>query len=102
MDADASGPNLRHEHAPFAKGMFAFNVGASFAYAGAAFARTGPVERDTRGMADALRLEGALCRAADPGAGGARRGPLLSIRDAKWAVWGSRAAKIVGVVLMLQ
>src|SRR5580765_5072629 len=36
-------PNLRHESAPFVKGVFAFNVGASIAYAGAAFARTGPV-----------------------------------------------------------
>ena len=48
-------PNLRRERAPLVKGLFAFNVLASVAYAGAAFARTGPVERDTRGMADALR-----------------------------------------------
>ena len=34
-------PNLRRERAPFVKGVFAFNVVASFAYAGAAFARTG-------------------------------------------------------------
>src|SRR5438094_1965875 len=47
--------NLRHDSAPFVKGVFAFNIGASIAYAGAAFARTGPAERDTRGMADALR-----------------------------------------------
>ena len=37
------------------RASFAFNVLASVAYAGAAFARTGPVERDTRGMADSLR-----------------------------------------------
>src|SRR5437868_1449018 len=36
-------PNLRRERAPFVKGVFAFNVGASIAYAGAAFARTGPL-----------------------------------------------------------
>jgi hypothetical protein len=47
-------PNLRHESAPFTKGVVAFNVLASVAYSGAAFARTGPAERDTRGMADAL------------------------------------------------
>ena len=35
-------PNLRHERAPFAKGVFTFNVLASAAYSGAAFARTGP------------------------------------------------------------
>ena len=35
-------PNLRRERAPFAKGVLAFNVLASMAYAGAALARTGP------------------------------------------------------------
>src|SRR6266567_100109 len=47
-------PDLRHERAPMLKGVMAFNVIASVAYAGAAFARTGPVERDTRGMAASL------------------------------------------------
>ena len=92
-------PNLRRESGPLTKGVFAFNVIASFAYAGAAFARTGPVERDTRGMADALRWKepyvGLLIlvpaildvvRFYDPGAA--------------WATWGSRAAKIGGVVLI--
>jgi hypothetical protein len=92
-------PNLRQERAPVLKGMLAFNVLASVSYAGAAFARTGPVERDTRGMADALRWKepyvGLLIlipaildavRYYDPGA--------------RWAVWGSRAAKIGGVVLI--
>src|ERR1041384_1582595 len=44
-------PNLRGEHAPVAKGLLAFNVLPSVMYAGAAFVRRGPVERDTRGMA---------------------------------------------------
>ena len=92
-------PNLRREHAPFLKGVVAFNVLASVSYAGAAFARTGPVERDTRGMADALRWKepyiGLLIlipaildavRYYDPGG--------------RWAVWGSRAAKIGGVALI--
>jgi hypothetical protein len=92
-------PNLRRERAPLAKGVFAFNVLASVSYAGAAFARTGPVERDTRGMADALRgkepyvgllilLPAVLdvVRYYDPGA--------------RWATWGSRAAKVGGVVLI--
>ncbi len=92
-------PHLLRERAPFAKGLFAFNVGASIAYAGAAFTRTGPGERDTRGMADALRW----------------KEPYVAILilvpavldlvrfyhpDQRWAAWGSRAAKIGGVVLI--
>jgi hypothetical protein len=94
-------PNLRREHAPFLKGLVAFNVGASIAYAGAAFARTGPVERDTRGMADSLRWK-------EPWVGVLILIPAVldAIRfyhpDQKWAVWGSRAAKIGGVVLIVR
>jgi hypothetical protein len=94
-------PQLRHEHAPLLKGMFAFNVGASFAYAGAAFAQAGPAERDTRGMADALRWK-------EPYVGLLILAPAIldSVRylnpDAKWAAWGSRAAKIFGVVLIVR
>jgi hypothetical protein len=43
--------DLRHEHAPFAKGMLAFDVLTSLGYAGVAFAEAGPAQRDTRGMA---------------------------------------------------
>ncbi len=92
-------PNLRREHAPFVKGVFAFNVGASIAYAGAAFARTGPIERDTRGMADALGWK-------EPYVGLLILVPAVldAVRfyhpDAKWAAWGSRAAKVGGVVLI--
>ena len=92
-------PNLRHERAPFVKGVFAFNVGTSIAYAGAAFARTGPFERDTRGMADALRWK-------EPYVGVLILIPAVLdlVRfynpDLRWAVWGSRAAKIGGVALV--
>ena len=92
-------PNLRRERAPFVKGVFAFNVGASIAYAGAAFARTGPSERDTRGMADALRWK-------EPFVGMLIVIPAVLdlVRfyhpDQRWAVWGSRAAKVGGVVLI--
>ncbi|MEO7272487.1 MAG: hypothetical protein ABIX28_11885 [Vicinamibacterales bacterium] len=92
-------PNLRREHAPFAKGVLAFNVLTSMAYAGAALARTGPFERDTRGIAASSRVDerwvGAMllvpaafdtCRYFAP--------------DQKWAVWVSRAAK-VGMVLLI-
>jgi hypothetical protein len=92
-------PHLRRERAPFIKGVFAFNVVTSVGYAGAAFARTGPGERDTRGIADALRWKEPLV------------GVLILIPavldavrfyhpDARWATWGSRTAKIGGVVLI--
>ena len=92
-------PNLRHERAPFTQGVFVFNVGASIAYAGAAFARTGPLERDTRGMAAALRWK-------EPYVGLLILIPAVLdlVRfyhpDQQWAAWGSRAAKIGGVVLI--
>jgi hypothetical protein len=92
-------PNLRRERAPFVKGVFAFNVIASVGYAGAAFARTGPAERDTRGMADALRWK-------EPFVGALILIPAVldAFRfyhpDARWATWGSRAAKVGGVVLI--
>ena len=92
-------PHLHRERAPFAKGVFAFNVGASLAYAGAAFARTGPFERDTRGMADALRWK-------EPYVGVLILIPAVLdlVRfyhpDQRWAAWGSRVAKIGGVALI--
>lgn len=92
-------PNLRSERAPLQKGIVAFNVLTSVAYAGAAFGRTGPYERDTRGMADAARVDerwiGALVLAPAVLDGWRYFHP-----DSKWAVWMSRAAK-VGVVLLL-
>jgi hypothetical protein len=94
-------PNLRHESAPFTKGVVAFNVLASVAYAGAAFARTGPVERDTRGMADALGVK-------EPYIGLLILAPAIldTVRyfhpEARWAMWGSRGAKMFGVVLVLK
>lgn len=94
-------PNLRRERAPLLKGVVAFNVLASVSYAGAAFARTGPVERDTRGMADALGWK-------EPWVGLLVLLPAIldAVRyyhpEARWAAWGSRAAKIGGVVLILK
>jgi hypothetical protein len=70
-------------------------------YAGAAFARTGPLERDTRGMADALGWK-------EPWVGFLILVPAIldAVRyyhpEARWAAWGSRAAKIGGVVLILK
>ena len=94
-------PDLRHEHQPYLKGAFAFNVLASVAYAGAAFARTGPDERDTRGMADALHWK-------EPYVGLLILAPAIldAVRyyqpNAKWATWGSRGAKITGVLLVFK
>src|SRR5207244_4649494 len=50
-------PALRHEHAPAAKGVLAFNVLTSVGYAAVAFVKAGPPERDTRGMARAIDLD---------------------------------------------
>ena len=94
-------PNLRRESAPFTKGVVAFNVLASFAYAGAAFARTGPAERDTRGMAESLGWK-------EPYVGLLILAPAVfdAVRyfhpDARWAVWGSRATKAFSVVLVIK
>jgi len=94
-------PNLRRESAPFTKGIVAFNVLTSAAYAGAAFARTGPAERDTRGMADAIGWK-------EPYVGLLILAPAIldTVRyfhpDARWAVWGSRASKAFSVVLVFK
>ena len=50
-------PNLKDEESPFRKGMLTFHVVTSFVYAGAAFGKTGPYERDTRGMALSRRID---------------------------------------------
>jgi hypothetical protein len=92
-------PQLKAEHAPFAKGYLAFNVLASVVYSGAAFAKTGPAERDTRGMAASSRIDerwiGAIVLAP----------ALLDAwryyhPGSKWATWTSRGVKI-GMVVMV-
>ena len=81
--------------------MLAFNVITSGAYAGAAFARTGPGERDTRGMAVSADVDerwiGALVLA--PAVLDAWR---YFDPEARWAVWASRAAKVAGVLLVIR
>jgi hypothetical protein len=94
-------PGLRRERAPLAKGVFAFNVLASVAYAGTAFAKTGPEERDTRGMADSSRLDerwiGVMLLA--PAVLDAWR---YFHPDANWAAWTSRGVKVGMVVLVVR
>ncbi len=92
-------PGLRRLHAPVRKGVLAFDAVASALYVGAALARKGPAERDTRTMAVTLALDerwvGLLLAA-----------PLAldAVRyldaDARWAVWSSRAVK-AGLVLLV-
>jgi len=94
-------PALRAERAPLAKGLLAFNVLNSVGYAFVAFARAGPFERDTRGMAEAIgadeRAIGAVILAP---------AVLDAIRyfnpDARWAKWASRAAKVGSVLLVVK
>ena len=94
-------PGLRSEHAPASKGILAFNVLTSIGYGTVAFARAGPFERDTRGMADAIRLD-------ERAIGAVVMTPAVfdAIRyfkpEARWAVWASRIAKIGSVLLVLK
>jgi hypothetical protein len=93
-------PRLREERAPLLKGMLAFNVLASVAYAGAAFAGAGPDQRDTRGMALSADVP-------EPAIGLIVLAPaaLDALRyykpDAAWAKWLSRAAKIGSVMVVV-
>jgi hypothetical protein len=95
-------PDLRHEHAPFLKGILAFDLGASTVYSIAAFGRFGPFERDTRGMADSLGKDGW----PEPVVGVIVLAPAVLdgyryLRpDSPWAKWASRGAKIASVVLV--
>lgn len=94
-------PRLKEEQSPFRKGMLTFHVVTSLVYSGAAFGRTGPVERDTRGMAASRRIDerwiGAMVLAP----------ALLDMYryfnpDARWASWTSRGVKIGSVALVIK
>jgi hypothetical protein len=92
---------LRERHAPLVKGILAFNVIASAAYAGAAFATTGPPERDTRGMAVSAGIR-------EPWIGGVVLAPAVfdAARyykpDSRWLRWASRISKVGGVLLLFK
>jgi len=94
-------PDLRVEHAPIAKGLLAFNVLTSVMYAGAAFARRGPVERDTYGMAVAAGIP-------EPWVGLSILAPatLDAARyyrpRSRWLRWTSRASKIAGALVIVK
>jgi hypothetical protein len=94
-------PNLKDERSPFRKGMLTFHVVTSLVYAGAALGKTGPVERDTRGIASSRRIDerwiGALILVP---------AVLDTYRyfhpDARWAAWTSRGVKMGTVALVLK
>lgn len=94
-------PTLREDRVPVLKGMLAFNVLTSIAYSGAAFARVGPDERDTRGIAAAAGV-------GEPVIGAAILAPAVldTVRyfgvSNRYVVWGSRAAKIGGALLVVK
>jgi hypothetical protein len=94
-------PRLRQDASPFTRGVFTFNVGVSAMYSIAAFAQTGPDERDTLGMAVPARVP-------EPWIGALILGPAVLDTwryfhpDARWPVWLSRAMKIGGVLLILR
>jgi hypothetical protein len=92
-------PGLRAEHAPAQKGLLAFNVLASVAYAVTAMARAGPLERDTRSMAVSLGTR-------EPAVGAMLLAPALLDTARyfhpanRWLPWASRAAKVAMVLLV--
>jgi len=94
-------PGLRHERAPLAKGLLAFNVLASVAYASASFGTFGPYERDTRAMADALGV-------AEPWVGAMILAPAVLDTwrylkpESRWASWTSRALKVGAVLIVVR
>jgi hypothetical protein len=94
-------PRLRDEHAPLLKGLLAFNVVTSVMYAGAAFARHGPAERDTRGIALSAGVD-------EPWIGVTVLAPAVldAARyyrpDSRVLRWASRAAKVGGALMILK
>jgi hypothetical protein len=94
-------PDLRHERAPFQKGVLAFNVLTSVGYSMVAFAQTGPAERDTLSMARGLgvneRAIGALVLA--PALLNAYR---YYRPGATWARWTARVLEASSVVLVVR
>ena len=93
--------DLRQKRAPLVKGMLAFNVLASVAYAGAAFTRTGPLERDTRGMAITADVPEPVIGLMVLGPAVLDASRYFHPRD-PWLKWTSRAAKIAGVLLIVR
>jgi hypothetical protein len=94
-------PHLHDQHSPMLKGLLAFNVVTSVMYAGAAFARHGPLERDTRGMAVSASVD-------EPWIGVSVLVPAVldTARyyrpDSRLLRWASRAAKVGGGMVIFK
>ena len=93
-------PDLKNEESPFRKGMLTFHVVTSLVYSGAALGRTGPIERDTHGMAKSRRVDerwiGVMVLAP----------AILDVYryfnpNARWAAWTSRGVKVGSVALVM-
>jgi hypothetical protein len=93
--------DLRRAHAPFAKGMLAFDVLTSVGYAAVAFAEAGPAQRDTRGMALGLgvseRTVGLLV--LSPAAIDVYR---YFHPQSTWAKWATRILEAGSIVLIIK
>lgn len=93
-----SHPNLMRENEPTLKGLTAFNFWLSIGYAATAFAKAGPQERDTKGMADSLGINerwiGAIILV--PTALDTYR---YKHPDSKWAPIASRLSKLAIIFL---
>ncbi len=96
-------PHLSDQSAPFLKGVLAFNLATSVMYAGAAFGKLGPPERDPLGMARSLGKNGW----PEPAVGALILAPALldGYRylkpEQKWAAWASRGVKTAFIALTL-
>jgi hypothetical protein len=94
-------PHLRSEHAPFAKGSFAFDVLTSVGYGVVALFGAGPPERDTRGMSRSIGVnEGAI--GVIVMAPAVLDGYRYFNPEARWAKWASRLVKAGSVVLVVK
>jgi len=92
-------PGLREERAPMRKGILAFNVLASVGYGAAACAKAGPAERDTRAMAQTLRVDEGWIGAMVLVPAGLDAWRYFH-PGSRWAKWVSRGMK-VGMVLLV-
>jgi hypothetical protein len=96
-------PRLKYRdpHARVLEGWLAFNVVSSVAYGVAALAKAGPVERDTRAMADAAHMSERWVAAwvLAPALLDAWR---YFHPESRWAAWASRGIKVGGVLLVLR
>lgn len=94
-------PTLRHEDAPFLKGMFAFHLVTSTGYGIVAISDRGPLERDTYGMAVSADLP-------EPVIGAVVLVPAIldALRyyfpEKGWLRWAGRGVKLGGALIVLR